>query len=90
MSDSELRDTLEKLHEELKQVDDLDDETRQKLQHLMGDIRSALEREEQPPREHYESLGDQLIDGIQRYEVTHPALTAAMQHALEILSRAGI
>ncbi len=90
MDDSELRDTLEKLHQELDQTEYLDDESRQRLQHLMGDIRTALDREEQSPGEHYQSLGDQLNEAIQRYEISHPSLTAAMKHALDILSGAGI
>jgi hypothetical protein len=90
MDDSELRATLEKLHLELERTDDLDDESRQRLQHLMGDIRTALDREGTPPPEHYQSLGEQLNDGIQRYEISHPSLTAAMRHALDILSGVGI
>ena len=90
MDDSELRDTLEKLHQELEQTDNLDDESRQLLQHLMDDIRTALEREGPSPTEHYQSLGDQLTDGILRYEISHPTLATAMRHALDILSGAGI
>jgi len=90
MEDPELRDTLEKLHQELEQADDLDDESRQHLQHLMGDIRTALDREGPSPAEHYQSLGEQLTEGIQRYEISHPSLTAAMKHALDILSGVGI
>ncbi|OGO32097.1 MAG: hypothetical protein A2Z16_01400 [Chloroflexi bacterium RBG_16_54_18] len=90
MDDSELRVTLEKLHRELEQTDNLDDDSRQRLQHLMGDIRTALDREGPPPAEHYQSLGDQLNEAIQRYEISHPSLTAAMRHALDILSGAGI
>jgi hypothetical protein len=90
MDDSELRDTLEKLHQELEQTDDLDDESRRRLQHLMVDIRATLDREEASSTEHYESLGDQLRDGIQQYEVSHPSLTVVMKHALDILSGSGI
>jgi hypothetical protein len=90
MEETELRDTLEKLHQELEQADNLDDESRQRLQHLMGDIRTALDREETSSAEHYQSLGDQLNDAILQYEISHPSLTAAMRHALEILSGAGI
>ena len=90
MDDSELRDTLEKLHQELEQTDDLDDESRQRLQHLMGDIRIALDREGPSPSEHYQSLSEQLTDSLWRYEISHPNLTAAMMHALDILSGAGI
>jgi len=68
----------------------LDDESRQQLEHLMGDIRAALDRETPPPSEHYQSLGDQLTDGILRYEISHPTLAAMMRHALDILSGAGI
>jgi polyhydroxyalkanoate synthesis regulator phasin len=90
MDDSELRDTLEKLHQELEQTGELDDESRELLQHLMGDIRTILDREEPSSAENYESLGDQLTDAIERYETTHPDLTLAMGHALDILSGAGI
>jgi hypothetical protein len=90
MDDSELRDTLEKLHQQLEQTENLDDESRQRLEHLMGDIRAALDREAPPAGEHYRSLGQQLTDGILRYEISHPALAAAMRHALDILSGAGI
>ena len=90
MEDSELRDTLEKLHNELEMTDNLDDESRQRLQHLMGDIRTTLDRTEPSPTEQFQALSDQLSEGIQRYEISHPSLTAAMRHALDILSAAGI
>ena len=90
MEDPELRDTLEKLHYELEHTDDLDEESRRHLQHLMADIRLTLDREGDSTPEHYASLGDQLTDGIQRYEISHPSLTTAMRHALDILSGIGI
>jgi hypothetical protein len=90
MDDPELRDALEKLHQELEQADDLDAESRQRLEHLKGDIQSALDRETPTTTEHYQSLGDQLTDGILRYEISHPTLAAMMRHALDILSGAGI
>lgn len=90
MDDPELREALEKLHEELERTDDLEDESRQGLQHLMDDIRTVLDREAPSPSEHYQSLNDQIIDAIWRYEISHPNLTAAMRRALDILSGAGI
>ena len=90
MDDPELNEALEKLHQELEQADDLDDESRQRLQHLMGDIRTALERQPPAAEGEDESLFEQLSDNIQEYGVSHPGLTSALQHALEILSGAGI
>lgn len=90
MDNSNLRDTLEKLHQELEQTDNLDDESRRQLEHLMGDIRTTLEREEPSSAEEDDSFIEQLSDAIQQYEVSHPSLTSALQHALDILSGAGI
>jgi conjugal transfer/entry exclusion protein len=90
MENSDLRDTLEKLHQELEQTENLDDESRQGLQHLMADIQAALDRKEPSSAEEDESFGDQLTEAIQQYEISHPSLTATLQHALDILSGAGI
>jgi hypothetical protein len=85
MDDAELNEAVEKLHQELEGADDLDDEARSKLEHLMGDIRTALERESED-----DSLFEQIGESIEHYEASHPSLTAALQHALDILSGAGI
>jgi seryl-tRNA synthetase len=90
MDDAELHEAVEKLHLELEQADDLDDESREQLQHLMSDIHTALEREAPANEEEDESLFEQLNESIQRYEASHPSITAALQHALDILSGAGI
>ena len=90
MDNSDLRDTLEKLHQELEQTENLDDESRQQLQHLMGDIQTALDRQEPPSAENDDSFIEQLDEAIQHYEVSHPSITVALQHALDILSGAGI
>jgi Domain of unknown function (DUF4404) len=90
MDDPELHEALEKLHQELEQADDLDDESRQRLQHLMVDMHTALERQSPAAKGEDESLLEQLSDNIQEYEVSHPGLTSALQHALDILSGAGI
>jgi hypothetical protein len=90
MDDPELHEAVGKLHQELEQADNLDEESRQQLQHLMGDIRTALDRQPPAPEEEDESLFEQINESIQQYEVTHPDLTAALQHALDILSGAGL
>jgi hypothetical protein len=94
MDDPELHEALEKLHlelhEELEQVDDLDDESREQLQHMMEHLRTILEREQAPGDEDDDSFLEQLNESIDRYQISHPGLTSALQHALDILSGAGI
>jgi hypothetical protein len=90
MEDPELLEALEKLHQELDEAEDLDDESRQKLQHLAVHIRTVLDREEADDAEEDESFFEQIGESIQEYQASHPGLTAALQHALDILSGAGI
>ena len=90
MEDPELHEALEKLHQELDEVDDLDDESVQQLQHLEGHIRTILEREQASATDEDESFFGQLSESIDRYQISHPGLTSALQHALDILSGAGI
>lgn len=90
MENSELRDTLEKLHRELEQAENLDDDSRERLQHLEVHIQAVLDREESSSTEEDDSLGDRLNDAIQEYEVTHPDLTTVLRHVMDILSGAGI
>lgn len=90
MDDPELNEALEKLHQELDEVDDLDDESVQRLQHLESHIRTILEREQASATDEDEGLFDQIGESIEQYQISHPGITAALQHALDILSGAGI
>jgi ElaB/YqjD/DUF883 family membrane-anchored ribosome-binding protein len=90
MDNSELRDTLEKLHRELEHTENIDEESLQRLQHLANDIQEVLDREEPSSAEENESLGGQLNEAIQEYEVSHPELTNMLRYVMDILSGAGI
>ncbi len=90
MDNSELRDTLEKLHRELEHTENIDEESIQRLQHLANDIQEVLDREEPSSTEENELLGDQLNEAIQEYEVSHPELTTMLRYVMDILSGAGI
>lgn len=77
----------QQIHAELAAVERLDDEQRQALEHLQSDIAAALERceAEQEPQ-----LVERLNDAIDQFELSHPSLTAAIGHVMDILSRSGI
>jgi hypothetical protein len=52
------------------------------------DIQSTLGRTNKP--EEYESAVQRLEDAVQRFEVTHPQMTAAMARVINSLSNMGI
>jgi hypothetical protein len=89
--DDKLCDKLEDLHRqihaELEETELLDDEKRKLLLHLQADIAAALEQceEEQEP-----SLVERLNEAVDEFEISHPALTTAIGHVMDILSRSGV
>ncbi len=87
MTDSRLRRQLQKLHDEIQRTDKVDETGRKLLRDIDGHIRELLARSEAQARP---ALTRGLEDAIRHFEVTHPALTAALSELLSTLSNAGI
>ncbi len=91
MEDTELRDLLEKLHDEIEETHSLDDKGRELLQHLDMDIRDLLDRlEAEGGTASDPSLIDSLEESIDHLQVSHPILTTLLSQVLTTLSNAGI
>ena len=91
MDNDELRRLLEELHREIEDTDEVDEKGRELLSHLSLDIRNLLERSghEKQLRGSVWEIG-RLEESVRHFEVTHPSLTAALSHLLNILNNAGI
>ena len=90
MYDDNLGKLLEKLHDELGKIEDLDEKGRELLRDLNEDIREILDRAEGEKVRSDESMLRRLQDAIDHFEVTYPALTNALSEMMTILSNAGI
>ena len=86
MTDQKLTQLLEQLHGELSNATGLDDKSRELLRALNADIESLLERS----GESRASLLERLEESIERFEESHPALTATLAQLLNALNNAGI
>jgi predicted nucleic acid-binding Zn-ribbon protein len=84
---NELRDSLDNFHKELEKSDSLESSTRKQLEHIETELREILETD--APRRN-ESTIENLERAIHQFEVTHPDLTMAIGHLLDILSQEGI
>lgn len=89
MTDQNLRELLEKLHQELEHIDTTDEQGREMLHHLDSDIRNLLKRSGEQP-EVDEPMLERLQDTIDHFETTHPSLTLTLSQMMTILSNAGI
>ncbi len=81
-----LRDDLEKLRRELQHGPALDADTRALLAGLAHEIEEAIERS--GVAEH--TLGDRLRAATERFEESHPSLTAVVGRLADLLSGVGI
>ena len=90
MSESQLREHLERLHTELEETDSVDDEARRLLVEVMRDIRAVLDRSDGEPASSNPSLADRLAEATQRFEESHPTLAAMVGRVADTLSNLGI
>ena len=89
MTDQDLRELFERLHNELERTEATDEKGREMLRHLDADIRSLLKRSG-TKAEADEPMLERLQDTIDHFEVTHPQLTTMLSEMMTILSNAGI
>ena len=90
MSESQLREHLERLHVELEETDSVDDEARRLLADVLADIRELLDRSDDGPTDSRQSLADRLADATKRFEGSHPRLAATVGRVADTLSNLGI
>ena len=84
MNNLEIKKLLEKLHDEIETIEHVDEANLQLLRDLERDIDDLLDRSDDA------SLLERLREGINRFEVSHPTLTAMLSEMSNILNNAGI
>jgi hypothetical protein len=90
MDKRHLHNRLEQLHDELQQVESVDESERQILQKLMSDIKKLVEEGETDQHHVYDRLGEGLREGIERLEASHPRATMLMGQVVDALAKMGI
>ncbi|EAQ81888.1 MULTISPECIES: DUF4404 family protein [Blastopirellula] len=90
MTDAEqLRLKLQELQAELREIDEIDGETRRLLEGAMEEIHEALRHDNTEALQH-PSLVDNLNRATQDFETSHPGLTRIVGNMVDILGNAGI
>lgn len=90
MDNKELRELIEKLHAEIKNTHSVDEKGQELLLHLESDINGLLEQSGGHGTSARASTIRGLEEGLDHFEVTHPALTFLISKLLEALSNVGI
>ena len=88
MTNTRLKDELEKLRSEVKDLAAENIETTEKLEALISDLERKLE--EPADRDHHATLVENLKESISQFETEHPRATAIMNEIMVTLSNMGI
>jgi len=89
MTDQNLREILEKVHNELERAETMDEKGKEMLRHLDADIRTLLKRSGTKV-EADEPVLERLQDTIDHFETRYPRLTMVLSEMMTILSNAGV
>ena len=89
MNIDKLRATISELERELRGIKSLDNESRRMLEQAVQDIRDTLQEREQPAADR-QSLVERLQEAVERFESTHPSLTAVLGRLIDGLAQMGI
>jgi hypothetical protein len=87
--DKQLRESLEQIHHDIEHAEFVDADDERILRELLDDIRRLLEAAERRA-EHHESVRDRLAHAIDRFEETHPTLTANLGRVSDALGRLAV
>jgi len=90
MDDQELRKLIQSLHDEIQNTHIVDEKGQELLVDLDADIRKLLAQTGVRTASVHPSTLLRMEEGLDQFEVTHPALTMLLSKLLEALSNVGI
>lgn len=88
MEQQKLMELLKTLHQELEQVDSVDETTEVVLSNLRADMQRLLD-EKVPSLKKDAPLMERMNVALDHFETDHPKLSMTIQHLLESLARMG-
>jgi hypothetical protein len=88
MEQQKLRELLKTLHQELEQVDSIDETTEVVLSNLRADMQRLLD-EKVPSLQEDAPLMERMNVALDHFESDHPKLSMTIQHLLDSLAKMG-
>ncbi|MEI6652213.1 MAG: DUF4404 family protein [Chlorobiaceae bacterium] len=89
MEQQKLRELLDTLHQELEQVESIDETTEVVLSNLRADMQRLLDEKAGSTIHEDESLVERMNDALDHFETDHPKLSLTIQHILDSLAKMG-
>lgn len=90
MNDEVISNLIEQLHRTLDRATSISEKDREQLEKLSVDLRAVLAQPGAVTPSSHQTIIDQLLTAVTRFEVSHPDLTATMAQASKALADMGI
>lgn len=90
MEREEFREMMEKLHNELKAVNSVDEKGLELLRTLMSDIQQLLNQTGKVRSDQNRTIIEQLTESMHILQGSHPKLVLTIKQVIETLSNMGI
>jgi hypothetical protein len=90
MENDKNRKILQQLHDEINNIQSVDEKGAELLRDLDADIRTLLERSGEEPVKVHPGVFQQLYQVIDHFGATHPEFTTLISELLTALSSAGV
>lgn len=87
MPEQKLRELVASLHDELSHTASVDDQSKELLRELTGDIDKLVSED---AVEHRASAAGQVSEAAARFESDHPRLAAVLSEIVDTLAKLGI
>ena len=85
-----LKESLENLHNELKNSKNIDESSVKVLQEIMMDIQNILKKNEKPTNDGTSTILNSLKESAGKFEASHPELTGAINIVISSLANIGV
>jgi len=90
MNDKPIKDLIGQIHGALKGSSAVSNQDRELLEQLSAELRALLSEPGEAGRARHQNIVDRLLAGINRFEASHPDLTATMTQVSKALADMGI
>ena len=83
-----LKETLQRLRAEIKNLETEEKESKERLDKLVADIEMKIDRPDD--RDHHSNLVEDLRGSVAHFEASHPTVTGVLNDIMMALSNMGI
>jgi len=90
MNNANLKEHLKNLHQELKTVDAVDEDSQRLLEEIHDDVQTLLAHKSGEPMLEHGTIKERLAESARHFNASHPSLAATIRTVVNTLNNMGI